>query len=72
MTREQWQQTRAAEQLLTSEIALTSEDLAGRLGLDHAAVRVILGVMYRQRRVDRCGNYVVLTPRPAVEGRRAA
>ena len=71
MNREQWHLTRTVEQLLTSETALTDQDLASRLGVDRAQMRMILGVMYRQGRIDRCWGYVVLAPR-ADEGRRAA
>lgn len=43
----------------------TDLDLAADLGLTRADMRVVIGILYRRRQVDRIGDYVVL---PATRG----
>jgi transcription initiation factor IIE alpha subunit len=48
--------------ILRQERGLTDEDLAGRLNLPMTEVRRLLGMLWRQRRVDRCREYAVAPP----------
>jgi hypothetical protein len=71
VTPAQWRLARRVATLLADEIGLTDQDLTARLNVSMAELRQVLPVMYRQRRIDRCWSYTVLTPH-AGEGRRAA
>ncbi len=49
--------------------------LCAELGLDFAELHTAVGILYRRRKVDRCGEYIVLPapPRePIAPQRRAA
>jgi transcription initiation factor IIE alpha subunit len=71
VTPAQWRLARRVATLLADEIGLTDQDLTARLDVSMAELRQVLPVMYRQRRIDRCRSYTVLTPHVG-EGRRAA
>ena len=49
-------------------------DLAAELGLEYGELRTALGILYRRRQVDRCGEYIALPadPGPLTIPERAA
>lgn len=51
---------RRVPQILAADIASTDDDLREHLGLAPADVRLVIAILYRQRRVDRIRQYVVL------------
>lgn len=53
--------------ILSAEIGLTDDEIAGRLGLPLSELRPILRAMYWSKRIDRCWSYTVAPPK-----RRAA
>jgi hypothetical protein len=57
--------------LLGAEVGMADGDLAAVPGVSVADLVPILRVLYHLRRIDRCWEYVVLSP-SAAEGRRAA
>ena len=48
--------------VLTEDGFATDQDLVGELRIDYADVRTAVGILYRRRRVDRCGGYLVPYP----------
>jgi hypothetical protein len=71
VTRAQWRLGDRVVTLLRTEIGLEDQDLAGLLEVGMAELVPVLRVLYRQRRIDKCWSYTVLTPR-ICEERRAA
>ena len=61
----------SALRVLAADRGRTDADLAEILGVGMAELRAVAGWLYGRRRVDRCREYLVLSPRPG-EGRRAA
>jgi hypothetical protein len=51
--------------------AVRDAELAAILACGRDELRAAIGIAYRWRRVDRCGDFLVAVP-PAGEGRRAA
>jgi hypothetical protein len=60
-----------AVRVLAADVGRTDAELARILGADMTELRHVTGALYGMCRVDRCRDYLVLSPRP-VEGRRAA
>lgn len=60
--------------ILSEDIAATDDDLRQQLGLEPADIRTVIAILYRQRRVDRIRQYVVLPAdrEPAAAEREAA
>ena len=48
--------------LLGAELALTDDQLAERLGASRDDIRTIVAILTNQRRIERCGAYLVLLP----------
>ena len=46
--------------IVTEDGYTTDEALAAELRLDYNEVRLVVGVLYRQRRLDRADGYLVL------------
>ena len=67
----EWDLAAETMNILAADLGRTDADLARILGARMAELRPIVGTLYGLRRVDRCREYVVLSPRFA-EGRRAA
>jgi hypothetical protein len=65
VTPAQWRLANRILQILAIEVGRTDSQLADRLGVEVADLRPIVGVLYRQRKLDRCWDYVVIAPRPA-------
>lgn len=63
---------RKLAQILEADGYSTDADLERELGLDYSDVRTVIGIAYRQRRVDRCGPYLVPPARPDSRERRPA
>ena len=42
----------------------TDADLAAELGLERADLRTAVAILYRRRRIDRCGDYLVAPGQP--------
>jgi transcription initiation factor IIE alpha subunit len=72
MTPQQWRLGRQTLAMLETDIGRTDADLAAMLGITLAELRPIIGVLYRQRKIDRCWDYVVLPSRPAGQQASAA
>jgi hypothetical protein len=60
-----------AAQVIREHGALRDAELLAILACEPDELRVIIPILYRQRKVDRIGDYLVATPRPG-EGGRAA
>jgi len=60
--------------ILGEDLYATDASLRAELGLEHGELRTAVAILYRRRRVDRVGEYIVLPapPREPFEGRRAA
>jgi len=71
MTPAQWRLGRQIEGILAREIGLTDAALASHLKVTMAELRPVVGVLYRQRRVDLCWGYVVLSSRATAPERAA-
>jgi hypothetical protein len=51
--------------ILARDTARTDDDLAAELRISTAELSAVIGLLYRQRRADRCAGYLVATPPPA-------
>jgi transcription initiation factor IIE alpha subunit len=71
VNREQWRLGDRVVSLLAVRLGLTDQDMAELLGVSMAELVPVLRVLYRQRRIDKCWSYTVLSPR-SDEERRAA
>jgi len=71
VTPAQWRLASRLEETLRLEGALTDASLCAMLGADLRDLRAAAGMLYRTRRADRCGEYLVAVPRQR-EGRPAA
>jgi hypothetical protein len=60
-----------ALRVLTADLGRTDADLAVILGVSMEDLRAVAGWLYGMRRLDRCREYLVLSPRRA-GGRRTA
>jgi hypothetical protein len=55
-----WNLARRVELLLRREVALTDDQLADRTGASEKDIRTVVAILINQRRIDRCGSYLVL------------
>jgi hypothetical protein len=49
--------------IVADDLYSTDETLADELGLDYGELRLVVSVLYRQRRIDRADGYLVLPAR---------
>ena len=62
MTRDQWQLSRRALDVLAGDVGLTARMLAERLGVTAAELRPVLGMLLGRSKVERAGDYLILAP----------
>lgn len=67
MKRELWRLADRVASLLGAELALTEDQLAERTGASRSDIRAVVAILINQRRIDRCGAYLV--PVPPAEGK---
>ena len=60
-----------AAQVVRDNGALRDADLLAILACEPDELRAVILIVYRWRKVDRCGEYLVVVPRQG-EGRRSA
>jgi hypothetical protein len=51
--------------ILAEDGYATDASLAGELGLDYSEIYTVIAILYRRRRVDRIGGYIVAPAAPA-------
>ena len=66
-----WRIGRQIILVLERDIGRTDHDLARVLGVSLAELRPVTGTLYRQRKVDRCWDYLVLPWLPGAQERAA-
>jgi hypothetical protein len=71
VTGAQWRMCRQIVAILERDTGRTDADLAVMLVAPVADVRQAVAILYRQRKADRCWDYVVLRPQPARQERAA-
>jgi hypothetical protein len=72
MTGEPWRLCRQITSVLGRDVARTDAELAVMLHAPVSDVRRAVAILYRQHKIDRCWNYVVLLPPAIGQEARAA